>query len=354
MIKRETFTLENIQKIQKEFKVDPNLAQRAIFALGLVEALRKVNADFIFKGGSSLMLLFNIPKRLSTDIDILVEKDYDIYHYIVEAAKIFPFTSVEESIRNSFKNISKKHYRFTYLSPINNRKIAVLLDVLFGENKYKELITKPIKNSLLVTDENDYYIKMPSVESLLGDKLTAFAPHTIGIKYNNDNYSNDKRLEVIKQLYDIVILFDISNDYEKVKNTYFDIAKQEIAYRNINITPKECLLDTFNTALSLLSWGKFNEYDYRELVEGVNKIQMHIVKRDFNMNSTPIYAAKIMFLSACLIKDVNPFSIKISHKDPISKPPFNKINFILKNNEFIAFDYAVAALEILYSKELNN
>ena len=54
------------------------------------------------------------------------------------------------------------------------------------------------------------------------------------------------------------------------------------------------------------------------------------------------------------IKDVNPFSIKISHKDPISKPPFNKINFILKNNEFIAFDYAVAALEILYSKELND
>jgi hypothetical protein len=63
MIKRETFTLENIERIQKEFKVDPNLAQRAIFALGLVEALRKVNADFIFKGGSSLMLLFNIPKR---------------------------------------------------------------------------------------------------------------------------------------------------------------------------------------------------------------------------------------------------------------------------------------------------
>ena len=56
MIKEETFTLENIRRIQKEYKVDPELAQRTVFALGLVEALRKVDLQFIFKGDSSLML----------------------------------------------------------------------------------------------------------------------------------------------------------------------------------------------------------------------------------------------------------------------------------------------------------
>ena len=36
MIKQETFSLENIKRIQKEYKVDPELAQRAIFALSLI------------------------------------------------------------------------------------------------------------------------------------------------------------------------------------------------------------------------------------------------------------------------------------------------------------------------------
>ena len=121
MIKKETFTLENIQRIIQEYKVDPELAQRTVFALGLVEALRKVDLKFVFKGGSSLMLLFDLPKRLSTDVDILVNKNCDIDSYINKVASIFPFTSVSESVIATNKSISKKHYKFTYLSPIKNR-----------------------------------------------------------------------------------------------------------------------------------------------------------------------------------------------------------------------------------------
>ena len=75
MITKQTYTPKNIRRIQEEFKVDPELAQRAVFALGLVEALRKAGLDFLFKGGSSLMLVFEVPKRLSTDVDILVPTD---------------------------------------------------------------------------------------------------------------------------------------------------------------------------------------------------------------------------------------------------------------------------------------
>lgn len=39
MIDGKTFAYENIKRIQNDYKVDPELAQRAIFALGLVEAL---------------------------------------------------------------------------------------------------------------------------------------------------------------------------------------------------------------------------------------------------------------------------------------------------------------------------
>ena len=68
MIQKETYSLENIKRIKDKYNVDPELAQRSIFALGLVETLSMVGTDFIFKGGSSLMLLNETPKRLSTDV----------------------------------------------------------------------------------------------------------------------------------------------------------------------------------------------------------------------------------------------------------------------------------------------
>lgn len=237
MIDEKTFAYENIKRIQNDYKVDPELAQRAIFALGLVEALKKVRADFIFKGGSSLMLLFETPKRLSTDVDIIVEENYDIDSFIKKASMIFPFVSVEESIRKTAKNISKKHYRFHYVSPIKNKEITVLLDVLFSSNHYAKTIKKPIKNAFLINKGEDLYIDIPSVESILGDKLTAFAPHTIGINYYNEDFSNDKRLEVIKQFYDVVSLLDIASNFDEVRKTYFEIANEEIKYRSIDSTP---------------------------------------------------------------------------------------------------------------------
>lgn len=349
MIKQETFTLENIKRIQKEYKVDPELAQRTIYALGLVEALRKVGLDFIFKGGSSLMLLFDVPKRLSTDVDILVKKDCDIDSFVKDVAAIFPFTSVSESIRTSNKAISKKHFKFTYLSPIKNREITVLLDVLFSDNHYAKTISRPINNGFLINDGEDYYVTIPSIESILGDKLCAFAPHTTGIRYNNGNFSNDKRLEVIKQFYDVVSLFDIAKDFKEIRDTYFEIAKEEIVYRNLDITPIDSLKDSFGTALSMLSWGKFNRNDYPELVEGVNRIKMHIVNRNFSMNSTAIYSAKVMLLVACLIKDINVFNLNIENKEPLKEGPYNQINFILKNKEQEAYNLAITAIEILNS-----
>lgn len=181
----------------------------------------------------------------------------------------------------------------------------------------------------------------------MGDKLTAFAPHTIGINYYNEDFSNDKRLEAIKQFYDVVSLLDIASNFDEVRKTYFEIANEEIKYRGIDVTPEDCLLDTFYTSLSLLSWGKFRSNDYRNLVDGVNKIKLHIVNRDFNMNSTALCSSKVMLLSACILTNNNIFDLNIKNKEPIMEAPYNKINFILKNKEIIAFNYASTAIEMI-------
>ena len=56
MITKENYSEEHIRAIQASSRRDPGLIERSLYAMGLLEALRLSGMDFIFKGGSCLML----------------------------------------------------------------------------------------------------------------------------------------------------------------------------------------------------------------------------------------------------------------------------------------------------------
>ena len=58
---RENFSESYIRKLQADSKRDPVLIERTIFAFGLLDALCEVGLPFVFKGGTSLMLLLKRP-----------------------------------------------------------------------------------------------------------------------------------------------------------------------------------------------------------------------------------------------------------------------------------------------------
>jgi len=66
------------EESKKNNDADKILVDRALHALLLLEGLSKQNLDFIFKGGTALMLLLGTAKRLSIDIDIILHKHTDI------------------------------------------------------------------------------------------------------------------------------------------------------------------------------------------------------------------------------------------------------------------------------------
>lgn len=72
MISKDNYGEDHIKQLQLKSRKDPQLIERALYALGLLEALRLTEMEFIFKGGSCLMLLIPQVMRLSTDIDIIV------------------------------------------------------------------------------------------------------------------------------------------------------------------------------------------------------------------------------------------------------------------------------------------
>lgn len=301
MLKKENFTEEHIRDLQSASHRDPLLLERSVYAFGLLEAITRGGMPFIFKGGTCLILLLERPMRLSTDIGIIVAPGTDLNTFIEEAGKIFPFVSVEEQVRKGKNNIEKRHFKFVYESPVMERSIYILLDVLFEDAKYKRLIAKPIKNELILTDGEDLTVQIPSVESILGDKLTAFAPHTTGILLNSN-----KDMEIIKQLYDVMTLIEVAEDFTEVRETYYSLVQDEIAYRGLDIGPGDALRDTYNATVSIASRGKVSKEDYVSYLQGLRDVRSHIYVENFSAEEASKRVPVVMYLVACLLKNV-PF-----------------------------------------------
>ena len=296
MLLRENFSEAHIRNLQNTSRRDPILLERTIYAFGLLEAITQVKMPFIFKGGTCLMLLMDQPRRLSTDIDIIVQPGTDLNEYLKKAAEIFPFRQVEEQKRVGNNNIEKRHFKFTYDSPINKRPLYILLDVLFEASHYDEVITKEIRNELLLTEPEYLTVSIPSVDCILADKLTAFAPYTIGILLNTK-----KDMEVMKQYYDVCSLLDIFTNYKNVHSTYTKLANAEIAYRGIDATFEDCLMDTFEAALCIASRGKVKADEYHFYVKAIRELRGHIYSENYTPEIAAVRAAKIIYMVTCLL-----------------------------------------------------
>ena len=146
-------------------------------------------------------------KRFSVDIDLCIKKKpkniKDIFDKVLAKGV---FTSWELSPRKPMPPLEKEHYKFVFKSVRDGAESNILLDLVFQELHYPEIETKPIKALYIDTEDPVNYVQVLSIDGMLGDKLTAFAPDTCGIPYGVN-----KELEIIKQLYDVSRLFRQSN-----------------------------------------------------------------------------------------------------------------------------------------------
>lgn len=55
MLSKDNFSIEHIIDLRNKSKRDSGLLEKVLYAFGLLEALRRVELPFIFKGGTSLL-----------------------------------------------------------------------------------------------------------------------------------------------------------------------------------------------------------------------------------------------------------------------------------------------------------
>ena len=345
MLTRENYSREHILELQKDSGNDPTLLERVLYAFGLLEAISRVNLPFIFKGGTCLMLLLKKPMRLSTDIDIVVEPGTDIDAYIKAAGELFPFIRVEEQKRISRNSIEKRHFKFIYLSPTSKNEVTILLDVLFEENNYTTIVERKISNELLIVEEPDIMVKIPNINCILGDKLTAFAPHTTGIPFGIS-----KELEIMKQMFDCMTLFREMDNFSEVKSTYDKIVRSELEYRGLDITKEEVLKDTINACACIIGRGSILSEDYQHYQKGLSRIRGHIYKTKYNGEYAAIYACEVMYLAASVLtnqKDCPYIAQPEKYLDTkLALKEYQKLSYI-KKVKLEAYGYIAEAVKML-------
>ncbi len=243
MISQKSFTKEWIMGIrEKSFGKDAIIIEKMIMALTLVENLRVAGMNFVFKGGTALTLMLKTPLRFSIDIDIILPHNQLLENCFQEVLHIGVFKKYQEDLRDSVVPI--RHFKFYFDSIIEGKESSILLDILFEENPYAYLQEIPIASSFLVLDGEAINAFCPTYECLLGDKLTAFAPHTTGIQFKKN-----KEIEMAKQLFDVAALFDLIEDASVTRKTYLEVVRKELSYRRLeDKTHIDVLLDTFKTS----------------------------------------------------------------------------------------------------------
>jgi len=354
MIVSKSYHLDWIREVERNLgkkKFDPKLIEKVIYALAFLEQLRLNELEFIFKGGTALLLATEEPKRFSIDIDIITEQNQvEIEAVLEKICKDSIFTHWEDdNNRKHTQDTPIGHFKMYYKSLVDGNVEPILLDLLYTPDPYPELMKIPIAHKWIQSTGKITTVKMPTLDAILGDKLTAFAPKTTGILY-----SKNRPVEVIKQLFDVSFLIENVSDLAKVRRSYNKVVEEEIKFRKLELSAIQVLEDT-QEACYVLARRDEDSDEFKHLQLGVRNFTNFTISR-FNIDEAIIAASKAAYLSEVL-KNGNKSSLEkfdnpLQIKDwLIENQQFNKLNKLKKSNPE-AFFYWHKTISIYLEKNI--
>ncbi len=336
MIENRCLTKEWIARKRGEMgSVDPVLLEKSIHAVALLCALGESSIPFVFKGGTSMILLLKEFHRISIDIDIVTLMSRAEYEpFLAVIGRKLPFLGYEQDDRGERDLPHRTHFKFFYNSVISKRRDYVLLDILKEKDLYPKTKAYSVKVPFIEL-EKAVKVRMPVIDCLLGDKLAAFAPNTIGI-----HYARKSSMQIIKQLFDVGELFNAAEDLVLICKSYQALSEAEIRYRGGKYTQEQALEDTLQTGIKVCGLGlrgTSRDKQAEILTDGISKISSHLVNTRFRLEEAKISASRAVLLAALLKMQPKEYALKDFRWDPkrvselpslMLKPPLENLNRI--------------------------
>ena len=127
----------HVTKIVDNDENKKDVYEKYVHSMMLLEQLETLLADkhYIFKGGTSLLLLFESAARFSIDIDICMDEsefdNKDALEILFRKNIKAPFVDVvrdKNRTRHGGRDIKATHYRFFYNPKFRTKENYVLLD----------------------------------------------------------------------------------------------------------------------------------------------------------------------------------------------------------------------------------
>ncbi len=290
--------LEVVRELESQYsKADSILMEKQIYAFILLIYLKRAGIDFIFKGGTSLILHYSELKRFSIDIDIQVKPDTGLTPYLDSVVENSPFVRYEEDIRKSGSKLTKRHFKFYFASTQQNSfgESYVLLDIVFGEYPFSKIEQRFLPAPFVdLDDEREFrLITVPSTGGIIGDKLTAFAPRTVGIPFYRGGRSMS--LEIVKQLFDLGNLFDLEFNTGEMIAAFFPIAESAIRDRELDIEVEAIFSDTFSLCFAISTRDQ-NSKEFNDILAGIKRFVNFLSDRRFNVVDAIRSSAKVAYM----------------------------------------------------------
>lgn len=351
MISTESFSKEWIEGVAQKYGYhDKELLEKVIRAFALLELLVDAGAPIIFKGGSAILLLLkdNL-NRLSIDVDVICPPDTSILQYLVGLESRGFLRAVQVRTDYTGKNLpvshSKVFYEVAFAHP-NSTDAFIRLDVLYGDNPYSNIVPVPIDLPFFHHQGEPLMVNVPTREDILGDKLTAFGPNSIGIPYFKGR--RDCSLDIMKQLFDISRLFDAVSDFSATYASFRRVSDAELCYRHMDGQIHRYFEDVRNTAMNISMRGDRSPDEFMRLQGGIRRLGSYIYQRSYRIENAIDDSAKAAYLATCFERGITRIDKYVPGKDISSLPAGNLPNKIqrLRRSRPEAYYYWAKIAEI--------
>jgi hypothetical protein len=263
------------------------LCELVVHCLELVSQLSHRKLAYRFKGGNSLLVLLEDPQRFSIDVDIVTTEPKDrLISLVGEIADgCDAFTRWESRLPKTKPWLPLISFKLFFESAYPAAEAPyVMLDAVLEPAPYEGVVRQVRCGALYESQEK---VEVPSVSGLIGDKLLAIGPSTLGIPIGKG-----KEAQRLKHVFDVSLLSTRDHDRAAVMKSLSACREQEERIQGRRCSWDEIARDTIRFCSEPLAYAAPPPIDslepgtyLYEIVKGFDQFRSHLFRMTYGWDA---------------------------------------------------------------------
>jgi hypothetical protein len=295
------FSKKNIAS--NKFDASEVLAEQAVHCLELVSELVESGLSFQFKGGNSLLLILEKPRRFSIDVDIATDETREriekCLDSIIEKGTFTKWTKRQHKTK-PWLPLSSYYCHYTSQWP-SAEDAFIMLDAQLTRSPYATRFA-PVHCGNLYKSKAK--AEIPLASSIIGDKLLTLGPATLGIPTGKG-----KEAQRLKHVYDIALLLGTLPPLHEIRESFKACVRHENKLQEKSVCAQELLSDTLSFCSTVKDYADIPEI-HRDMspvcvenVKGLLPFAAHLFEKNYAWKNLKVDMAKVALVMSAVCKE---------------------------------------------------